>query len=336
MPANTNTRVLIRNLPEERLQTGDFEVVSSPMPEPAAGEVLCQTLAIGIGAGARAGLQGSASYAGAPQTGIVMNGQTISRIVESKAPSLQVGDLVICGSGWQAYAVHPAKAVSKVNPIDDPAHFVGALGTNGLTAYFGLLVVGDPKPGETVLVSAAAGSVGHLVGQIARIKGARVIGVTGSDDKGRRLVSELGFDAYVNYKDGNFRGALKDAAPKGVDVYFDNTGGDVLGAALFRMNTFGRIACCGVVSQYDTRNPAPGPKGIPGLLVNKRIRMQGFLVFDYADRYAEARQNMLGWMQDGSLKVWQDEFKGLEKAPAAFVDLLAGGNLGTRVVRVAS
>jgi NADPH-dependent curcumin reductase CurA len=304
MPANTNTRVLIRNLPEERLQASDFEVVSSPMPEPATGEVLCQTLAIGIGAGARAGLQ--------------------------------AGDLVICGSGWQAYAVHPAKAVSKVSPIDDPAHYVGALGTNGLTAYFGLLMVGEPKPGETVLVSAAAGSVGHLVGQIARIKGARVIGVTGSDDKGQRLVGELGFDAYVNYKDGNFRGALKDAAPKGVDVYFDNTGGDVLGAALFRMNTFGRIACCGVVSQYDTRNPAPGPKGIPGLLVNKRIRMQGFLVFDYADRYAEATQNMLGWMKDGSLKVWQDEFKGLEKAPAAFVDLLAGGNLGTRVVRVSA
>ena len=158
MPANTNTRVLIRNLPEERLQASDFEVVSSPMPEPATGEVLCQTLAIGIGAGARAGLQGSASYAGAPQTGIVMNGQTISRIVESKAPTLQAGDLVICGSGWQAYAVHPAKAVSKVNPIDDPAHYVGALGTNGLTAYFGLLMVGEPKPGETVLVSAAAGS----------------------------------------------------------------------------------------------------------------------------------------------------------------------------------
>lgn len=336
MPDNINTRVLIRNLPEERLQATDFEVVSSPMPEPATGEVLCQTLAIGIGAGARAGLQGSASYAGAPQTGIVMNGQTISRVIESKTPSLQAGDLVICGSGWQAYAVHPAKAVSKVNPIDDPAHYVGALGTNGLTAYFGLLMVGEPKAGETVLVSAAAGSVGHLVGQIARIKGARVIGVTGSDDKGQRLVSELGFDTYVNYKDGNFRGALKDAAPKGVDVYFDNTGGDVLGAALFRMNTFGRIACCGVVSQYDTRNPAPGPKGIPGLLVNKRIRMQGFLVFDYADRYAEARQNMLGWIEDGSLKVWQDEFKGLEKAPDAFVDLLAGGNLGTRIVRVAS
>ena len=334
MTATQNTRVLIKNLPAERLQTSDFEVESAPMPEPANGEVLCQTLAIGIGAGARAGLQGSASYAGAPQTGIVMNGQTVSRIVASRAPGLQEGDLVICGSGWQAFAVHPAKAVSAVAPIDDPAHYVGALGTNGLTAYFGLLMVGEPKPGETVLVSAAAGSVGHLVGQIARIKGARVIGVTGSDDKGNRLVSELGFDAFVNYKDGNFRGALKDAAPKGVDVYFDNTGGDVLGAALFRMNTFGRIACCGVVSQYDTKNPAPGPKGVPGLLVNKRIRMQGFLVFDYADRYAQARTDMLQWMQTGALKVWQDVYSGLDKAPAAFVDLLAGGNMGTRVVRV--
>lgn len=332
----TNTRVLIRNLPKEKLAVTDYEVVESPMPAPAEGEVLCQTLAIGIGAGARAGLQGSASYAGAPQTGIVMNGQTISRVVESKARGLTTGDLVICGSGWQAFASHPAKAVTRVPAIEDPAHYVGALGTNGLTAYFGLLRCGEPKAGETVVVSAAAGSVGHLVGQIARLKGCRVVGVCGSDDKGARLVSELGFDATVNYKDGDFRAALKAACPDGIDVYFDNTGGDVLGAVLFRMNTFGRIACCGVVSQYDTSNPAGGPRGIPGLLVNKRIRMQGFLVFDYASEYQNARDTMLSWIRTGAIKAEQDEFKGLAQAPAAFVDLLAGGNFGTRIVRVAS
>ncbi len=205
---------------------------------------------------------------------------------------------------------------------------------NGLTAYFGLFDVGQPKPGETVMVSAAAGSVGHLVGQLAKIKQCSVVGVTGADEKSRVLVDELGFDAAVNHRDGGFRDALKAATPKGVDVYFDNTGGPILGAALFRLNVGGRIACCGVVSQYDTQSPEPGPKGVPGLLVNKRLTMRGFLVFDFADRYAEARAEIHGWLKSGRLIARTDEVKGLAAAPAAFVDLLAGGNLGTRVVRL--
>jgi NADPH-dependent curcumin reductase CurA len=184
------------------------------------------------------------------------------------------------------------------------------------------------------MVSAAAGSVGHLVGQIAKIKGARVVGVCGSDAKAELLVSELDFDAAVNYKDGDFRQTLKDATPDGVDVYFDNTGGMILGSALFRMNVGGRIACCGVVSQYDTSRPEPGPKGIPGLLVNKRINMRGFLVFDYADRYSQARDELRGWLDSGELKSLADEVQGLEAAPEAFVDLLNGGNVGTRIVRL--
>ena len=164
---------------------------------------------------------------------------------------------------------------------------------NGLTAYFGLLHIGQPKAGETVMVSAAAGSVGHLVGQIARINGCNVVGVMGSDAKAQVLVDQLGFDVAVNYKDANFRQSLKEATANGVDVYFDNTGGMILGSALFRLNVAGRIACCGVVSQYDTDTPEPGPKGVPGLLVNKRITMQGFLLFDYEERYAQARNCLL-------------------------------------------
>ena len=163
------------------------------------------------------------------------------------------------------------------------------LGTNGLTAYFGLLDVGRPQAGETVVVSAASGSVGHLVGQLARIAGCRVVGVTGSDDKCAVLTEQLGFDAAVNHRDPAFREAFKAATGAGIDIYFDNTGGDILGAALRRMRPHGRIVCCGVVSQYDTSDPAPGPRGIPGLLINNRVRMEGFLVFDFADRYAEAR-----------------------------------------------
>ena len=171
---------------------------------------------------------------------------------------------------------------------------------------------------------------------MAKITGCRAVGVAGSDDKCARLTGDLGFDAAVSYRSTGFRDEFKAACDGGIDVYFDNTGGDILGAALRRMNPHGRIVCCGVVSQYDTSSPAPGPRGVPGLLVNNRVRMEGFLVFDYADRYAQARAQLKAWVKAGQLKPWMDEFTGLEQAPEAFVDLLSGGNVGTRIVRVAA
>jgi NADPH-dependent curcumin reductase CurA len=194
--------------------------------------------------------------------------------------------------------------------------------------------IGQPQEGDTVLVSAAAGSVGHLAGQIAKIKGARVVGVCGSDTKGDLLVSELGFDAVVNYRDEDFRQKLKSATPNGVHVYFDNTGGMILGSALFRMNVGGRIACCGVVSQYDTTRPEPSPKGLPGLLINKRVIMRGFLIYDYVARFKEGRDVLHKWLSSGELKSLTDRVQGLESAPGAFVNLLAGGNIGTRIVEL--
>ena len=330
-----NRQILIASLPTGALAESDYEMRTSAAPEPEEGEVLCRTLAITIGAGQRAGLQGSASYAGAPTTGIVMSGTGVARVEASDDPSLAVGDLVTGPTGWQDYSVHRARALTRVEADGDPALHLGVLGTNGITAYFGILDVGRPRPGETVVVSAAAGSVGHIVGQIAHIKGCRTVGVAGSDDKCAVLTGELGFDAAVNYKATDFRDAFKAACGSGIDIYFDNTGGEILGAALRRMNLRGRIVCCGVVSQYDTSNPEPGPRGIPGLLINSRIRMEGFLVFDYADRYDEARRTMKQWIDDGALIARQDEFLELESAPSAFVDLLAGGNVGTRIVRVA-
>lgn len=330
-----NRQMVIAALPSGQLREQDFELVNGDAPSPGEGEVLCRTLVLTIGAGQRAGLQGSASYAGAPQTGIVMGGTAVARVEASSFAPIEPGTLVVCPAGWQDYSVHPGDRVTVVDGAGDPAHHLGVYGTNGLTAYFGLLDVGQPKAGETVVVSAAAGSVGHLVGQMARIAGCRTVGVAGSDEKCALLTNELGFDAAVNYKDGNFRDAFKAACDKGIDVYFDNTGGDILGAALRRMNPHGRIVCCGVVSQYDTSDPQPGPRGVPGLLVNNRVRMQGFLVFDYADRYAEARTRMRAWVASGELQPRMDEFHGLEQAPAAFVDLLEGGNVGTRIVRVA-
>ena len=330
----TNTQVLIKALPEDKLTEDHYELVDGVIDEPSEGEVLVQTEAFAITAGTRAGLQGSASYAGAPKTGIVMNGTGVGHVVASKDPAFKEGDAVLGPTGWQQYSVHKGATLSVIDPQDDPIHYLGPLGVNGLTAYFGLFNVGQPSAGETVMVSAAAGSVGHLVGQMARIHGCQVVGVAGDDVKNQTLIEQLGFHAAVNYKSADFRALLKEATPKGVDVYFDNTGGPILGAALFRLNVNGRIACCGVVSQYDTSRPEPGPKGIPGLLVNKRINMRGFLVFDFAEQYEAARSDIRGWLGNGELKSLTDEVNGLAAAPGAFVDLLAGGNIGTRVVRL--
>jgi len=333
MPANH--QVLIDSLPKGKLTARNYRLAEAPVPEAGVGQVLVKTTAFAITAGTRAGLQGSASYAGAPTTGVVMNGTGVGEVVAGDVAALPAGTRVLGPTGWQTYSVHAPAALTVIPPEHEPIDYLGALGVNGLTAYFGLFEVGRPQPGETVMVSAAAGSVGHLVGQMARIRGCRVVGVCGSEEKCRVLTDRLGFDAAVSYRDGNYRDRLKEATPDGVDVYFDNTGGMVLGSALFRMNTNGRIACCGVVSQYDTDSPEPGPKGVPGLLVNKRLTMRGFLVFDFAGRYVEARREIAGWLAAGDLEALTDEVVGLAAAPAAFVDLLAGGNLGTRIVRLA-
>jgi NADPH-dependent curcumin reductase CurA len=329
-----NQQVLIDQLPTGKLLEENYRVVTGPMPEAKAGHLIVKTKAFAITAGARAGLQGSASYAGAPTTGIVMNGTGVGEVVDSEIQAFPKGSMVLGSTGWQSYSALAADSVVLIPNEHDPMQYLGALGTNGLTAYFGFLRVGRPKSGETVMVSAAAGSVGHFVGQMAKIRGCRVVGVCGDDAKCVRLIEELGFDAAVNYKDANFRDSLKEATPDGVDVYFDNTGGSILGSALFRLNVGGRIACCGVVSQYDTSSPEPGPRGIPGLLINKRINMQGFLVFDYADEYQTARGEINDWLAAGKLISWTDEVFGLESAPGAFVDLLAGGNVGSRIVRL--
>lgn len=330
-----NRQLVIESLPQDKLELGNFALRTTDAPEASAGEVLCRTLALTVGAGQRAGLQGSASYAAAPRSGIVMSGSAVARVAASNADDIPAGTLVTCPAGWQDYSVHKASAVNVVDEIEDPAHHLGVYGTNGLTAYFGLHDLGEPQAGQTVVVSAAAGSVGHLVGQMAKIAGCRVIGVAGSDEKCRLLTETLGFDAAVNHRSADFRGAFRESCGDGIDIYFDNTGGDILGGALRRMKAHGRIVCCGVVSQYDTGSPQPGPRGIPGLLVNNRVRMEGFLVFDYAARYAEGRARMRGWVEDGRLKPLQDEFRGLEETPRAFIDMLAGGNVGTRIVRVA-
>jgi len=326
--------VVVAKVPDGPLSTEHFALQTEEVPEPGPGEVLVRVQAITIGAGQRAGLQGSASYAGAPQAGVVMGGTGAGIVETSNSASISVGDIVVGRTGWRRHAVLDANEVQVADSALDPAVHLGVLGNNGLTAYFGLLDVGRPEAGETVVVSAAAGSVGHIVGQIAKAQGCRVVGVAGSDEKCALLVDEIGFDVAINRHSPDFRAEFRAATPDRINVYFDNTGGEILGSALFRMATFGRIVCCGAVSAYDTANPDPSPRGIPGLLVNNQVRMQGFIVFSYADRYDEARAQMSAWIDAGSLVPRHVTYDGLESAGRAFVDLLGGRTVGTTIVRL--
>src|SRR5581483_6407580 len=255
-------------------------------------------------------------------------------VVASKTPDLKPGDLVWGNTGWQEYAAVPGKHLTKMPKLEPMTHLLSVFGIAGLTAYFGLLEIGKPKAGETVVVSAAAGSVGSIVGQIAKIRGCRVVGIAGGADKCRWLTSELGFDAAVDYKDGAVFKALRAAAPKGIDVYFDNVGGDILEACLPQMNNYGRIACCGAVSQYDGVPSAHGPRGVPGLIVVKRLIMQGFIVMDFMAQRDKALADLKAWTSSGKLKVQEDVIDGLENTPKALIGLLAGENRGKRMVRV--
>jgi NADPH-dependent curcumin reductase CurA len=268
------------------------------------------------------------------ETNTVMAGGGIAEVVSSKSPHLAAGDIVFGDTGWQDYAAVPAKHLSKMPHIEPMTHLLSVYGIAGLTAYFGLLHVGQPKAGETVVVSAAAGSVGSIVGQIAGIKGCHVVGIAGGKDKCNWLTSELGFDAAVDYKDGAVFKALRAAAPKGIDVYFDNVGGDILEACLSQMNNRGRIACCGAISQYDGAPSATGPRGVPGLIVVKRLTMQGFIVMDYMNERDQALADLQSWVAAGKLKVQEDVIDGIENTPQALIGLLAGENRGKRMIKV--
>lgn len=309
-----------------------FTPNAAAMPEPGPGEVLVKTTLLSLDPASRAWMMGP-TYRSQLMPGEVMAGWGIGEVVKSNAEKFAPGDLVSGEYGWQQYAAMPARALTKHDKKHKPEHLLGVLGITGLTAYFGMLDVGRPRAGETVLVSGAAGAVGVIAGQIAKIAGCRVVGSAGGKAKCDWIVNELGFDAAVDYKAGGVYKQVKATCPDGVDVYFDNTGGDVLAAALARMNLFGRIACCGNISQYDTGTPGPGPAGIPGLLVTKRIRMEGFVVMDFYNRKTQAEDALANWVAEGKLKAPVDIVEGFDKMPEALVGLFAGKNFGKLMVR---
>jgi NADPH-dependent curcumin reductase CurA len=333
MNDGVNRQILLVEKPTGKLAPKHFRMRQGTIPEARDGEALLRVRLISLDAANRAWMHG-ATYRAAVEANTVMAGGGIAEVVSSRAPELSPGDIVFGDTGWQEYAAVPASHVTKMPKIEPMTHLLSVYGIAGLTAYFGLLDVGKPKVGETVVVSAAAGSVGSIVGQIAKIKGCRVVGIAGGPQKCRWLTSDLGFDAAVDYKDGAVFKALKAAAPDGIDIYFDNVGGDILEACLAQMKNRGRIACCGAISQYDGAPAASGPRGVPGLIVVKRLTMQGFIVTDYMERRNEAVRDLQSWVASGTLKVQEDVIDGLENTPKALIGLLAGDNRGKRMIRV--
>jgi NADPH-dependent curcumin reductase CurA len=334
MAGTTNRQVLLAETPKGKLGPEHFKLTQGQVPSPKEGETLLRTRYISLDAANRAWMQG-ATYRDAVVSGSVMAGGAIAEVVESKDPGFAAGDLVFADTGWQDYAALPRKRLTKLPKVEPLTHLLSVYGVAGLTAYFGLLNIAEPNAGETVVVSAAAGSVGSLVGQIAKIKGCRAVGIAGSRQKCDWLVKDLGFDAAVDYKGGNLFKELKEAAPTGIDVYFDNVGGDILEACLFQMNTGGRISCCGAISAYDGAAPPAGPRGVPGLIVVKRLTMKGFIVMDFFREREKAIADLASWVAAGKLKVEEDVIVGLENTPAALIGLLAGENRGKRMVKVA-
>src|SRR5260221_10890357 len=328
-----NRQVLLVEKPAGKLGREHFKMAKGAIPEPKDGEVLVRARYISLDAANRAWMHG-ATYRAAVEANTVMAGGGIAEVVSSKAPGLSPGDIVFGDTGWQDYAAPPATPLTKMPRMEPMTHLLSVYGIAGLTAYFGLLQGGKPREGETVVVSAAAGSVGSIVGQIAKIKGCNVIGIAGGKDKCHWLTSELGFDAAVDYKDGATFKALRAAAPKGIDVYFDNVGGDILEACLSLMNNRGRIACCGAISQYDGVPSATVPRGLPALIMVKRLLIQGFIVMDYMNERDQALKDLQSWVASGKLKVQEDVINGLENTPQALIGLLAGENRGKRMVKV--
>jgi NADPH-dependent curcumin reductase CurA len=320
--------------PSGRLQLDDFRLEEVDPPARTAGEVRCRTLWLSIDAAGRAWMQGR-TYRPQVLPGDLMPGFGIAEVVESDDPRLPVGTLVTGDVGWQEVAIMPVGAVQAFTPSAPLPTYLSVLGITGLTAYFGMRDVAPTQPGEQVVISAAAGATGSLAGQIAKRDGCRVVGICGSQEKMDWLTGALGFDAAISHRSETFAADLKAACPGGIDVYFDNVGGPVLEAVLARMNLHGRVACCGVVSQYDTSTPSPGPAGVPGLLVTKRITMRGFIVMDYARRYPEALADLEAWLADGSLTPAEDILDGIERAPEGLVGLLGGDSVGKRIIHVA-
>jgi len=329
-----NKRVVLASRPSGWVTEDNFRIETSPIPEPKDGEVLVKNLWLSLDPYMRGRMDDTKSYAAKQEIGEVMIGGTVGEVIESKNPKFTAGEKVLGMYGWQQYGCSNGAGLNKIDASRVPmSAYLGVLGMPGVTAWVGLLDICQPKAGETVVVSAASGAVGSVVGQIARLKACRAVGIAGGGKKCDYVVEELGFDACVDYKAGKLNEDLKAAVPDGIDCYFENVGGEILDAALRRMNPFSRIAVCGLISQYNATEPY-GVKTFRSILTN-RIRMQGFIVSDRMELWAKALPELIGWVASGKIKYRETVAQGLENAPKAFIGLLKGENFGKQLVKLA-
>ncbi|MDR3416215.1 MAG: NADP-dependent oxidoreductase [Nevskia sp.] len=334
MAAPINKQFKLAARPVGLPKRSDWSYEETPAPEPKDGELLVKVHYISLDPAMRGWMNAGRSYIRPVEIGEVMRAGTVGEVVASRHPEFPVGEFVSGTQGVQSYAICDGRNLMKIDPKAAPLpKYLNALGMPGMTAYFGLLDVGQPKAGETVLVSAASGAVGQAVGQIAKLKGCRAVGIAGGAEKCEYAVKELGYDACIDYKRGPIFPGLAQHCPDGVDVYFDNVGGDILDAVLTRIRMRARIVICGAISQYNATSAIQGPKNYMSLLVN-RARMEGMVVFDWAPRYGEALQQMSQWMAQGKLKSREDVVEGLEHFPETLLKLFSGENFGKLVLKV--
>jgi len=333
----TNRKIVLASRPAGPATEENFRLEESPIPDPAEGEFTVKIHYLSVDPYMRGRMNDSRSYAAPVQIGEVMTGGAVGTVIASKSSKYTVGDVVQGQFGWQEYAISNGAGTRKVDASLAPiSTSLGILGMPGLTAYFGLLDICDPKPGETVVVSGAAGAVGSYVGQIAKIKGCKTVGIAGTDDKVKHLVDDLGYAVAYNYRTvENHYKKLRELCPDGIDVYFDNVGGAITDAVLMQLNVHARVGICGQISQYNNAKPEMGPR-LLGMLIVARAKVQGFLVSDYAPRFAEGLQAMAGWMRDGKLQYREQFEEGIENAPKAFLGLLEGKNTGKQLVRISA
>ncbi len=335
----TNHQVRLASRPVGLPTRDNWSFTSEPVAEPGPGGVLVKTLSLSLDPAMRGWMNEGKSYIPPVEIGAVMRAGGIGKVIASNNASFAVGDYVNAGLDVQEYCLIPEEQIKrsgmfKIDPRLGLTTWLNVLGMPGMTAYFGLMDVGQPKAGETVVVSGAAGAVGQTVGQIAKLKGCRVVGIAGGKAKCDWVVKELGFDACIDYKAGDVKAGLKEHCPKGVDIYFDNVGGDILDAVLTRITRGARIIICGAISQYNNTTPVKGPANYLSLLVN-RARMEGIVVFDYADRYPLAIAEMAGYLKEGKMKSKEDVVVGLETFPETLLKLFNGENFGKLVLQVA-
>ena len=338
MNAQQNRQILLAARPVGEPKTSDFNLVETDIPVPGDGDVLCRTIFLSLDPYMRGRMNATKSYADPVEIGSVMEGGTVSRVISSKNESFDEDDIVVARTGWQDYAAIPGAQLRKVDPTLAPiSTAVGVLGMPGMTAYTGLLNIGKPQPGETVVVAAASGAVGAIVGQIAKIKGCKAVGLAGSPEKCDYVTNELGFDACVNHRDSDLAEQLSQACGDGIDVYFENVGGVVWEAVLPLLNMRARVPVCGLISHYNATGLPGAPNRVPELMfkvLTHRLTLRGFIVRDYDDQQAEFLSNTANWIKDGKLRYREDFVDGLEKAPEALIGLLKGNNFGKLVVRV--